>query len=88
VTHLKIGRKGEETDDDVVASDLGLGSSFMLCMRMRADPREIAVMCTFSWRPQVALGEEGIGFVHMRRYVVAEQKASAEACAKGLWNEA
>jgi len=51
-----------------------------------AEHHDLALMCTFGWKPQAALLEDGIGFVRKghKRYVVSGQPA-AEGCVKALW---
>jgi hypothetical protein len=51
-----------------------------------ADPKDLALLCTFGWKHQAALSDDGMGFIHKgyKRYVVSG-KAVAEGCVKDLW---
>ena len=53
---------------------------------LQADPNDLALLCTFGWKPQAALSDDGMGFVHRgyKRYIVSGQ-AAAEDCVKDLW---
>jgi len=52
-----------------------------------AAPRDLTLICTFGWKPQAELSDEGIGVIHKgyKRYMLADNKA-AELCAKSLWS--
>lgn len=50
------------------------------------DPNDLALISTFGWKQQAALGAMGIGFVHKgyTRFAVSGLKAAAD-CTESLW---
>jgi hypothetical protein len=52
------------------------------------DYKDLTCRSTFGWKPHAALGDSGIGIIHMgtRRYMVSRKNA-AEKVAQYLWKE-